>query len=136
MFTDNMPSTTRHTSALTTFIMKSAPLLITCSMLGLFATSYVFIPKSYDIYQQALSLAKKDPQVIIILGENIKDAVFNSSNIARGLATFKISVSGTLGQGLLIVNGKRKNGEWVMERVTFESDLLEQQLLLYSVSNK
>ncbi|MFV2056051.1 MAG: cytochrome c oxidase assembly factor Coa1 family protein [Thiohalomonadales bacterium] len=95
-------------------------------------TSYVFIPKSYSIYQQALSLAKEDPQVIVQLGENIKDAVFNSTDIARGLAKFVISVSGTSGEGTLIVNGRRENNSWVLQQVTFISDHLPEAHRVYA----
>jgi len=83
-----------------------------------------------------LSLAKEDPHVVSQLGGNIKDAVFNSTDIARGLATFVISVSGTSGEGTLIVNGRRENNNWVLQRVTFTSDHLSEAHLVYAEKRK
>ncbi len=99
-------------------------------MLG-FAGAYVYIPKSYPIYQEALELARKDQKVKLVLGDNINDALFGYSKISRGLARFEIPISGNKGAGELLVYGSKKEDVWVLDNVYFKAETLTKRYVLY-----
>ncbi len=101
--------------------MKSKfPLIVLISVIGMFIAAYLYIPKSYNIYYQALELAKRDQLLIDKLGSDITDSLFTYSRISRGLARIEVKITGSKDSGLLLINGKKINNDWVLTSVLFE----------------
>lgn len=101
--------------------MKSnKPLIVFLAVIALFIVAYLFIPKTYDIYSQALELAKNDQRIIDTLGDDITDHLFAYSRISRGYARIEVTISGRKDSGLLLIRGKKINNEWILTSVLFE----------------
>ena len=110
---------------------KRLPLVITLLVLFAAVLAYLFIPKSYDIYQQAIGLAREDSTVRSILGENISAGLFAFSKVSHRMARFEIPVSGSSGTGTLLVYGNRKENEWVLDNVFFINDELPGRYVVF-----
>ena len=110
---------------------KKLPLIITLLVLFAFVGAYLFIPKTYPIYQQALTLTKKDLKAQELLGSNIKDELFAYSKISRGLARIEVGVSGSNGNGELHVFGHKKDNLWVLDNVYLYHSTLPKRHVIY-----
>ena len=98
---------------------KRIPLIVTIIVLLGFGVSYIYIPKTYSIYNEAIELAKKDEKVISVLGDEIEDGLFAYSKIYHGNAKIEIPVSGNKGEGELLVYGHKVENKWVLKNVYF-----------------
>ncbi len=101
---------------------KKLPLIVALTILAAFVGAYLFIPKSYSIYQEAMDLARNDAVVREALGNDIDDGLFVYSRVSRGHAKFEIPLTGTNGEGLLIVTGEKIDTQWTLQYVLFESE--------------
>lgn len=99
---------------------KKLPLLSVLLVLGLFVVAYLYIPKTYDIYNQALEFAKSDRHIKDVLGSNISDSIFVYSHISKGMARIEVTIRGNKDSGLLLIRGKKKDDKWELTNVLFE----------------
>ena len=108
---------------------------------GLLITSIVFgvtsMMKNSDVYKHSLEVAQKDPQLIEIIGTNIKNDGLVSGNISirnsSGDAELDIPIKGSKGNGIIHVVAYKEAGAWVYTTLIFDKkgsheriDLLEQ----------
>lgn len=99
---------------------KMLPLISVILVIGLFIAAYLYIPKTYDIYEQALEFAKSDQYLKDILGNDIRDSIFVYSHISRGAARIEVTISGNKDSGLLLIRGSKKDNNWELTNVLFE----------------
>lgn len=98
---------------------RSLPLIIMAIVIAGFIGAYLYIPKTYAIYQQAIGIAKNDPMVRSALGGNISDSMFAYSKISHGFANIEVTLYGDKGEGLLEIRGVKKDGTWQLKNVFF-----------------
>lgn len=87
--------------------------------------SFVFgMMKSSDVYAQAVTRAKADPQVIAALGSPITDGYFTSGSIQQtngsGTAELSIPISGPKGTGTIYLEARKSAGQWSFNKLTVE----------------
>lgn len=111
---------------------KKIPLIVLVLVLSLFVAAYLYIPKTYAIYGEALELARRDSFVRSTIGDNISDSLFAYSNIHRGLAKIEVAIAGEKGEGLLLIRGKKIEESWQLTSVLFEVDSTDRRHLIYS----
>lgn len=68
--------------------------------------------KSSDVYKESFAALKHDPRATAILGTEISEPYFFSSNQSDTYARMKISVSGNKGKGDLYVEAINTTGHW------------------------
>lgn len=98
---------------------KRLPLVITVAVLLGFVVAFLWIPKTYSIYKDAMALAKQDSYVFEQVGANLADGIFVYSKIQRGYAEIEIPISGDKASGMLLVRGKKTNHQWQLTEVYF-----------------
>ena len=110
---------------------KKIPLIASIAVLILFFIAYLYIPKSYNIYSQAIEMAKRDMFVKSKLGDNINDSLFAYSNIHKGMAKIEVTITGDKGSGLLVINGNKTDNNWKLTSVLFEHDSIGKRYAVY-----
>ncbi|MBI1370769.1 MAG: hypothetical protein GC162_19205 [Planctomycetes bacterium] len=92
------------------------------------------IMKSSEPYTRAMALARADVRVLIALGQPIEEGFMPTGNIevhgSSGSADLQISLHGPDARGNLWVTAHRQQGEWTLDNVTFQSDLVPKTNLL------
>lgn len=100
--------------------MKHKRPLITIVIIILgFISAYLYIPKTYSIYHQAMQIAQNDAVIRFTLGENINESMFAYSKINHGFAHIEVTLYGEKGEGLLEVRGVKKDGTWQLKNIFF-----------------
>ncbi len=99
---------------------KKLPLIITILVLALFAAAYLYIPKTYTIYDEALELARQDQVVSSTIGNTINDSLFVYSRISKGMAQIDVPIAGEKGAGMLLIRGRKLQNEWKLTSVSVE----------------
>lgn len=96
--------------------------------ISLFAGIFLFVMKlmtSNGAYQGALEKARKNPEVLAILGEPIEPGMFTSGSINThndsGRANLSIPVSGPKGSGTIRVVAEMQLGVWTFSRLDLVS---------------
>lgn len=88
--------------------------------------------KSSDAYQQALSKAKANPDVIRALGTPIHEGFFTSGSInvngASGNADLAIPISGAKGKGTIYVEAHKSAGEWSFSQLAVKVDQTNERI--------
>lgn len=114
------------------FMKQKLPIIIVLLVLAGFGAAYIFIPKTYPIYGEAIQLAKEDDRVKSILGTHIKEDVFVYSKISPGSALIEVGLNGSAGTGELLIYGSKKNNVWKLDSVFFNSSVLPKRYVVYS----
>jgi hypothetical protein len=113
-------------------IAASLVLLAACIALVLYFVSALM--KSSDVYQQAVAIARADPQVTQALGLPIEEGFFASGSIETsgpsGKAALAIPVSGSKGSGTIFLEARESVGEWSFSKLVFEVDGSRQRMNL------
>lgn len=112
---------------------RSLPLIIIVFVIAGFISAYLYIPKTYAIYQQAIEIAKNDPMVRSALGENISDSMFAYSKISHGFANIEVTLYGDKGEGLLEIRGVKKDQQWQLKNVFFSQAPTFKRRALFSL---
>lgn len=110
---------------------KHLPLIVCVSIVIIFVLAYLFIPKSYPIYQQAMEYARNDDKLKTELGSNISDGLWVYSRVKHGNAFFEIPLAGNQSEGILQVYGRKKGSDWILDRVFFLEHVDARRYLVY-----
>jgi len=110
--------------------------LLLVLLVALFVGSIFFfvfsMMKSNDAYQHGLATARKDPEVVMALGQPIQEGWFVSGNFeengASGQANFSIPVSGPKGAGTLYVEARKAAGQWNYSTMVLEVEASKQRI--------
>ena len=105
---------------------------MTAGILASFVVAYLTIPKTYPIYDQALTMAVKDDYVVSLLGDGIRDSLFAYSHINKGYAKIEVTLAGNKSKGRLLIRGRKVDNVWTLESVFLEQDTLKKRYLIYS----
>lgn len=77
--------------------------------------------KNSTPYAYSIELANGNPEVVAVLGENIKsDGMFKgdiSLKNNNGHADLKIPIEGAKGKGTIVVIGEKQDGSWIYEEL-------------------
>ncbi len=96
--------------------------------------------KSTAVYQQALTAAVSNSEVVDILGEPIKTGLFPSGSINvnddAGDAQFAIPLSGPNGEGTIYLEATRTTGDWKFHVLEVEIDGRSGRINLLSESGR
>jgi len=102
---------------------------------GLFAGIFFFVMslmKSNGAYQGAVEKARKNPEVVAILGEPIEPGTFTTGSINThndsGRANLSIPLSGPKGSGTVRVIAEMQLGVWKFKQLEFVSGATTVQL--------
>ena len=110
--------------------------LLVVLLVALFVGSIFFfvfsMMKSNDAYQHALATARKDPEVVMALGQPIEEGWFTSGNFeengASGQVNFAIPVSGPKGSGTVYVEARKAAGQWNYSTMVLEVEASKQRI--------
>lgn len=92
-------------------------LVLSCVFWSMYLSSQV---RSSEPYKGAVARAAKNSQVVGLLGEGFEDGlqrVVSSTSGESTVVTLEIQLTGSKGMGVLMVEGRKEEEEWVYERL-------------------